>query len=294
MTDTASGQTRITGYTYCEAADVAAGGCPVEGLLKSVDGPRTDVVDTVTYAYYPADDAGCATNGACGFRKGDLRSVTNALGQTVETLAYDAFGRPLSVKDANGVVTDYTYHPRGWPTSITVRATTAEDRVTQLSYWPTGQVQKITEPDGSSVSYVYDAALRLTDIEDNAGNTIHYTLDNAGNRLKEDTLDAGGTLRRTLARTFNTLGQLTALKDAGNHATGFAYDANGNPQTVTDALQRVTSQQYDPLNRLAQTLQDVGGVAAEIRSQYNALDQVTQVPTRKACTPLMPITVSVI
>lgn len=283
VTDTASGQTRITSYTYCEAADVAAAGsCPVEGLLKSVDGPRTDVADAVTYAYYSADDAGCATGGACSYRKGDLRSVTNALGQTVETLAYDAFGRPLSVKDANGVVTDYTYHPRGWPTSITVRgATTAEDRVTQLSYWPTGQVQRITEPDGSSVSYVYDAALRLTDIEDNAGNTIHYTLDNAGNRLKEDTLDAGGTLRRTLARTFNTLGQLTALKDAGNHATGFAYDANGNPQTVTDALQRVTSQQYDPLNRLAQTLQDVGGVAAEIRSQYNALDQVTQVTDPK-------------
>ncbi|RTY16553.1 RHS repeat protein [Stenotrophomonas geniculata] len=283
VTDTASGQTRITSYTYCEAADVAAAGsCPVEGLLKSVDGPRTDVADAVTYAYYSADDAGCATGGACSYRKGDLRSVTNALGQTVETLAYDAFGRPLSVKDANGVVTDYTYHPRGWPTSITVRgATTAEDRVTQLSYWPTGQVQRITEPDGSSVSYVYDAALRLTGIEDNAGNTIHYTLDNAGNRLKEDTLDAGGTLRRTLARTFNTLGQLTALKDAGNHATGFAYDANGNPQTVTDALQHVTSQQYDPLNRLAQTLQDVGGVAAEIRSQYNALDQVTQVTDPK-------------
>ncbi|WP_341923535.1 RHS repeat-associated core domain-containing protein [Stenotrophomonas geniculata] len=283
VTDTASGQTRITSYTYCEAADVAAAGsCPVEGLLKSVDGPRTDVADAVTYAYYSADDAGCATGGACSYRKGDLRSVTNALGQTVETLAYDAFGRPLSVKDANGVVTDYTYHPRGWPTSITVRgATTAEDRVTQLSYWPTGQVQRITEPDGSSVSYVYDAALRLTGIEDNAGNTIHYTLDNAGNRLKEDTLDAGGTLRRTLARTFNTLGQLTALKDAGNHATGFAYDANGNPQTVTDALQRVTSRQYDPLNRLAQTLQDVGGVAAEIRSQYNALDQVTQVTDPK-------------
>ncbi|TFZ44925.1 RHS repeat protein [Stenotrophomonas maltophilia] len=283
VSDIGSGQARTTTFSYCEASDVTAtGSCPVEGLLKSVDGPRTDVVDTVTYAYYPADDAGCATNGACGFRKGDLRSVTNVLGQTVETLTYDAFGRPLSVKDANGVVTDYTYHARGWPTSITVRgASTAEDRVTQLSYWPTGQVQKIAEPDGSSVSYVYDAALRLTDIEDNAGNTIHYTLDNAGNRLKEDTLDTGGTLRRTLARMFNTLGQLTALKDAGNHATGFAYDANGNPQTITDALQRVTRQQYDPLNRLAQTLQDVGGVAAEILSQYNALDQVTQITDPK-------------
>ncbi|HFL6372843.1 TPA: RHS repeat-associated core domain-containing protein [Stenotrophomonas maltophilia] len=277
--DMVTGDTRVTTQTYCEAEGPE---CPLMGLLRSVDGPRSDVADVSTYAYYTADDAACAANGACTYRKGDLRSVTNALGQTVETLAYDAFGRPLSVKDANGVVTDYTYHPRGWPTSITVRgATTTEDRVTQISYWPTGQVQQVTEPDGSSVTYVYDAAQRLTDIADNAGNTIHYTLDNAGNRLKEDTLDTGGTLRRTLARTFNTLGQLTALKDAGNHATGFAYDANGNPQTITDALQRVTSQQYDPLNRLAQTLQDVGGVAAEIRSQYNALDQVTRVTDPK-------------
>ncbi|MFG6110247.1 RHS repeat-associated core domain-containing protein [Stenotrophomonas nematodicola] len=283
LKDLASGQTRATTYAYCEAADVAAaGGCPIEGVLKSVDGPRTDVADVTIYAYYAADDAGCASNGTCAYRKGDLHSVTNALGQTVETLAYDAFGRPLSAKDVNGVVTDYTYHARGWPTSVNVRgASAAADRVTQLSYWPTGLVQQVTEPDGSSVSYVYDAAQRLTDIEDSAGNTIHYTLDNVGNRVKEDTLDSGGTLRRTLARVHNTLGQLTTLKDAGNHATAFTYDADGNPQTATDALSRVSSQQYDPLNRLARTLQDVGGVAAEIRSQYNALDQVTQVTDPK-------------
>lgn len=283
LKDLASGQTRAMTYVYCEAADVAAAGsCPVVGLLKSVDGPRTDVADVTTYTYYAADAAGCATNGACAYRKGDLHSVTNALGQTVETLAYDAFGRLLSAKDVNGVVTDYTYHARGWPTSVNVRgASTAADRVTQLSYWPTGLVRQVTEPDGSGVSYIYDAAQRLTDIEDSAGNTIHYTLDKAGNRVKEDTLDSGGTLRRTLARVYNTLGQLTTLKDAGNHATAFTYDVDGNPQTVTDALQRVSSQQYDPLKRLAQTLQDVGGVAAEIRSQYNALDQVTQVTDPK-------------
>jgi RHS repeat-associated protein len=277
--DTTTNQTRVTTQSYCEAIGPD---CPQVGLLRSIDGPRTDVADTITYAWYTADDAGCATNGTCLFRKGDLRSVSNALGHTVETLSYDPFGRPLSVRDANGVMTDYSYHARGWPIAVTVRGTAGiDDRATQISYWPTGQVQQVTEPDGSSVTYVYDAAQRLTDIADNAGNTIHYTLDNAGNRLQENTVDAGGTLRRTLARVYNTLGQLTALKDASNHATGFAYDANGNLQSVTDALQRVTRQQYDPLNRLAQTLQDVGGVAAEIRSSYNALDQVTQVTDPK-------------
>jgi len=283
--DLAAGDTRTTTFTYCEAADaaLAGGACPIEGLPKAVDGPRLDAADVTTYTYFAMDDAACAASPAtCAYRKGDLRSITNALGHSVETLAYDSAGRPASVKDTNGVVTDYTYHPRGWLATATVRgATAADDRSTQMSYWPTGLVQQVTAPDGSSVSYVYDAAQRLTDIADDAGNTIHYTLDNAGNRLKEHTVDAGGTLRRTLARVYNTLGQLITLKDAGNHATGFVYDVNGNAQSITDALQRVTAREHDPLNRLARTLQDVGGIEAEIRTRYNAFDQVTQVTDPK-------------
>jgi RHS repeat-associated protein len=277
--DTANNLTRASTLVYCEAQGTE---CPEVGLLRSIDGPRADVSDLTIFAYYSADDAGCAAGTNCGYRRGDLRSVTNGLGQSVEVLAYDAFGRPLSVKDANGVITDKTYHPRGWLISTTVRGTTsAGDRITHFSYWPTGQIQQVTEPDGGSVTYLYDSAQRLTDVADSAGNSIHYTLDNAGNRLKEDTLDDTGTLRRTLSRIYNTLGQLTTTKDAGGHATGFTYDADGNPLSVTDALQRVTTKQYDPLGRLARTLQDVGGINAEIRSTYNALDQVAQVTDPK-------------
>lgn len=43
----------------------------------------------------------------------------------------------------------------------------------------------------------------------------------------------------------------------------------------------MATQQHDPLNRLARTLQDVGGIEAEIKSSYNALDQVTQVTDPK-------------
>ncbi len=283
--DIVTNDVRTTALSYCEDADVAAGGtCPVPGLLKQVDGPRTDVSDIVTYAYHAADDAGCVPDGpgTCRFRKGDLLSVTNAAGNTAQTLAYDTHGRPLSVVDSNGVITEFTYHPRGWPTSVTVRGDgTATHRTTSISYWPTGQVQEVVEPDGGAVTYVYDAAQRLTDIADNAGNTLHYTLDDAGNRLREDTVDDAGALRRTLSRIYNTLGELTTLKDAGNHATVFTYDPEGNPASLTDALQHVTTQQHDPLNRLTRTLQDVGGIGAEIASAYNALDQVTQVTDPK-------------
>jgi RHS repeat-associated protein len=277
--DLLSGQERITTLSYCEAEGPD---CPDTGLLRSVDGPLGGLADTTTYAYYTADDAGCSSGGACAFRKGDLRSTTNGLGHAVETLAYDAAGRPLSTRDANNVVTDYRYHARGWPTQVIVRgATTAADRITSIAYWPTGQVKQVIQPDGSAITYEYDAAQRLTDIADTAGNTLHYVLDNAGNRLQEKVLDNAGTLRRTLARVYDTLGQLTALKDAGNHATTYGYDANSNPTLVTDALLRPSTQGFDALNRLARSLQDSGGVAAETLMQYDALDNVTRVTDPK-------------
>lgn len=278
--------TRSTTMAYCEQTDVTAGTCPLLGLVTSVNGPRTDVTDSTTYTYYPSDDASCvASPTTCPHRKGDLWKVTNALGQVTETLAYDGAGRVLSVKDANGVVTDLEYHPRGWLTARKVRGANAavetDDAITQIEYWPTGLVKKVIQPDGAFTSYTYDAAHRLTDISDNAGNTIHYTLDNAGNRTQEDTKDPGNVLKRTLSRVYNQLGQLQTQADAQANPTDFTYDANGNTDTVTDALDRVTDNNYDPLNRLSRTLQDVGGINAETQFQYDVQDNLTQVTDPK-------------
>ena len=285
-TDTAAGTTRIVNTTYCEQADVDTGACPLSGLTTSVDGSRSDLSDLLRYTYYPTDDSACtATPATCPHRKGDRWKITNALGQTTEYLAYDGAGRPLSIKDANGIVTDYTYHPRGWLTVTKVRGADAssevDDRITRIDYWPTGLVKQVTQPDGAFTAFTYDAAHRLTDITDSAGNTVHYTLDNAGNRVKEDTTDASGTLKRTLSRVYNQLGQLKTQATAASDPTDFAYDANGNATTVTDALATATQSEYDPLNRLSRTLQDVAGIKADAKFEYDALDNLTKVTDPK-------------
>ncbi len=278
--------TRTTTMAYCESVDVTAGTCPLVGLPKSVDGPRTDVSDITTYTYYPSDDASCAsTPTTCPHRKGDLWKVTNALGQVTETLAYDGAGRLLSVKDANGVITDLEYHPRGWLIASKIRGTDAavetDDAITRLEYWPTGLVKKVVQPEGAFTAYTYDAAHRLTQIADNAGNKIVYTLDNAGNRTQEDTQDPQGGLKRTLSRVYNQLGQLQTQADAQANPTDFTYDANGSTDTVTDALGRVTDNDYDPLNRLSRTLQNVGGINAETKFAYDVQDNLTKVTDPK-------------
>ncbi|QWF15380.1 RHS repeat-associated core domain-containing protein [Lysobacter capsici] len=284
--DTTTNDVRTTTFAYCESGDVSAPNstCPTQGLLESVDGPRTDVSDITTFEYFGSDDSTCATTPElCTYRKGDVRKTIDALGRATEVLGYDPQGRPLSVLDPNGVVTDYEYNARGWLTATKVRgannAAETDDRITRIEHEPTGLVKKVTLPDGVFTRYTYDAAHRLTDVLDNAGNTIHYTLDLAGNRKQEDTKTAGGTLRQTLSRVFNTLGQLEALKDASQNATGFHYDANGNPDQVTDALLRSSTRAVDPLNRLSISVQDAGagGLAAETKFKYNAFDQITQV-----------------
>lgn len=284
--DTTTNDVRTTTYAYCESGDVSAPNstCPTLGLLKSVDGPRTDVSDITTFEYFGNDDSTCAaTPELCTYRKGDVRKTIDALGRATEVLGYDPQGRPLSVLDPNGVVTDYEYNARGWLTATKVRgannAVETDDRITRIEHEPTGLVKKVTLPDGVYTRYTYDAAHRLTDVLDNAGNTIHYTLDLAGNRKQEDTKTAGGTLRQTLSRVFNTLGQLATLKDASQNATGFQYDANGNPNLLIDALSRNSTRTADPLNRLSISVQDAGagGLAAETKFEYNAFDQITQV-----------------
>jgi len=285
--DPATNEERSTTIAYCEQADVTAGDCPMIGLVRSVDGPRTDVADVTRYEYYPVDAAGCAATpqADCAYRKGDLWMITDALGRSTEMLRYDSAGRLLSSKDINGVVSDNEFSTRGWLLATKVRGaddnSETDDRISRFDYWPTGQLKKSTLPDGASLTFTYDAAQRLTDVTDNDGNTIHYTLDNEGNRTQEDTKTSTGTLKRTLSRVYNTLGQLQANKDASQNATVYRYDGRGNQDRTTDALGRITDQTYDPLNRLVRTLQDVGGLNVETKFEYDPLDRVAKVTDPK-------------
>jgi YD repeat-containing protein len=197
VTDLATHATRTwtTTYTY--------GAIPGVLLQKVEDGPRTEVADVTTYDYYPAD-ASCA-GGYFGCR-GQLKQVTDALGYITQYSAYDAHGKLLSLTDPNGLVTTMTYDSRQRLTSIT-----AGGETTTYSYDPVGQLTRITRPDGSYLVYTYDAAHRLIQTQDNLGNTVTYTLDALGNRIKEEAHDPSGQLARSQSRVYDALSRLQNL-----------------------------------------------------------------------------------
>jgi RHS repeat-associated protein len=280
--DPTTGNARAITTTYCEPADVSAGRCPIVGLILTVDGPRQGSEDVVAYTYRMADEPTCAASPAtCPYRKGDLWRKINAVGHVVENLRYDGAGRPLSVRDVTGVVTDLEYDPRGRVVASKIRGmddgSEADDRITRIAYNPTGTVHRILSSDGAFMQFEYDAAQRLTNVSDAAGNRMVYTLNAAGERIGEETRDPSGTLRRALTRVFDTLGRLERQIDADERATVLGYDAEDNLSLVTDALLRRIGHDYDALGRLRSTLQDVDGVAALTQFEYDAMDRLTKV-----------------
>jgi RHS repeat-associated protein len=279
-TGTSPAGVRRSTYTYCDAV---GSGCPLVGLLLTSTGPRTDLTQITTYSYYTTSSAtNCGTPGGACYQAGDLYQITDALGHLTTYASYDGAGRVTRITDANGVNTDMTYTPRGWLASRSVGGA-----ATTFTYMPYGEVQTITDPDGIVTTFGYDSAHRLTDITDAQGNDLHYTLDAAGNRTAEQISTASGTVVHSLSRSYNALGQLTAVIDGLNQTVfnaGYSdsYDANGNLTHSADGLSIQRQQAYDALNRLQSTLDNYNGTDTATANtttttNQDALDRVASV-----------------
>ena len=230
------GAQRVIRIEYCETNAPA---CGYVGQMRSVTfAPGS----TIRYAYYTADAAGCSVSAfTCSHRRGDLHTVTDAAGLSITHEAYDASGRVLRERDANGVLTEREWHPRGWLSRVTVHGSMPEqNRTTRFNWTPLGDLQQVIEPGGHTLTWIYNNARHLTDIVSSEGSSISYTLDLQGNRTGEAITDAQGTLRHALARTFDLMGNVTASLDAYGHVIRYATDAEGNTVSLTDALGRVT------------------------------------------------------
>jgi RHS repeat-associated protein len=248
---TLQGTSRIWRYRYNR-----------NGQVIRVDGARTDVPDITRYTYYPNDDPDFG-------KRGNLATITNALGHVTTITAYDAHGNPLSITDPNGLVTVLAYDARQ-----RLLARTVGTETTLYAYDGVGQLKKVTLPDTSFLAYTYDAAHRLTNIEDNLGNTITYVLDAMGNRTEETITDPHGVLTQKRKREYNALNRLVVDEGAAGQKTVYTHDDQGNVKTITDPLQHVTTQSFDALNRLKEMLDPKDG---KTTYTYDGLDHIASI-----------------
>lgn len=140
-------------------------------------------------------------------QKGNLSKIINAIGKVTTFSNYDGNGKVGRISEPNGIATNLTYHPRGWLETKTVEAG-AIKQITRYSYDGVGQLKTVVNPDESYIRYDYDDAHRLTDITDNRGNKIRYTLDLKGNRVNEEVSDTNGFVSRKISRQYDKMNRL--------------------------------------------------------------------------------------
>lgn len=195
------------------------------------------------------------------------RAVRQALAGSVDpdhpsvtTWTRDQRGQPVSVTDPLGNVTEYTFDEAGQPAvrvDPAVETTTGgavpvvTRAITTTGYDTFGSVSEVSDPNGNTTTYGYDAE----------GRPVTETLPGY------TPPDGTQTVTAVARQAYNGLGQVTEATDPLGHTTGYAYDQLGDPVSVTAPNGAVTHTTYD-LAGEALSVTDANGAVTEATYDY--------------------------
>jgi RHS repeat-associated protein len=175
----------------------------------------------------------------------DLLKVEQKTGPTtydiLATTTYNAQHRPLTMTDAAGQTTTYTYNPAGQILTVTTppRAGITENRTTTFAYDPQGYLLRIDGPVGGAITeYIYDGYGRVRSSSDSDGYTMVYDYDLLDRPTRVAFPD--NTYEETMYDRLDAVGH----RDRQGRTTQTHYDALRRPTTVRDPLGRTTTQQW--------------------------------------------------
>ena len=155
-----------------------------------------------------------------------------------------------------------TYRPRlAWPANCD-----------SLTLGRSGKLTASGATAGANVSYVYDAAGRLTSTTAN-GKTLSFQLDPAGNRTRTTWPDTSFYT----TTNYDALNRPINIKELGSaNLASYAYDDLSRRTTVTLGNNTSTSYGYDTHNNLSSLAHDLSGTAQDISYGYsrNLLNEI--------------------
>ena len=193
--------------------------------------------------------------------KGLITEVTDSHGET-EQRYYDNVGRLIS-KESRETGNQqneihYEYSAAGkLEKTIEKGETTADDIVTTYEVNGNGYNTLVTEAEGATYRYEYNAQNQLIAAYDSENNCTAYTYDDAGNL--SSVTDAGGN---TYTYVYDELNRQIAMTDPNDHTTQYEYDAEGRLvktiDTLSDSTTYWSSIEYDEMGRVVKTTDALG------------------------------------
>jgi RHS repeat-associated protein len=189
--------------------------------------------------------------------RGNLTKQTAPDGRTVSH-TYDAYGRRTATTDEHGRTATTTYDDLG----RALTQTDAQGRTTRFDYAElpmscgscslANRPTKITAPDGTVLTFLYDTE----------------------GRLLSRTVAQGSPAQATTLYGYDSDNNLTSSTDPLGRITRYTYDDENHRLTQTDALGRVTKWSYDDDDNVVKVTAPDGG---ETKYVYDTLKRLVAI-----------------
>jgi YD repeat-containing protein len=197
-------------------------------------------------------------------------------------LAEDANGHPTSTLGDPLLLVEYDYDSQGRLTTVTrflapsdggapagagfatsygykdssnrIASVTQSDGTTlSFTYDAAGRVSAVTDQSGApdaQLAFAYDAQPNSTTVTDGNGRVWTYRHDGLEGRLIEFLTPQVGNSSLSTKFQYDTAGNLEGTTDPQNNAVIYRYDAAGNPEFVRDAAGNMTTRTFNSLNQV--------------------------------------------
>lgn len=199
---------------------------------------------------------------------------------------YDAYNRPVTVKDKEGNISRVFYDEVGNTTKEiqpgSYNSSTDNGAGTEYKYDAMNRLVEIKDALGNVIQRnVYDingqvvkaidAAGYLSGSSDSARYGIEYTYD-IGNRVQSITKPEAKTRTEASSKyEYDALGNVVAYTDGENNTTRYTFDMWGKPTKVIDPYGIVTAYSYDNAGNLSEMVDGNNNKTVYI---YNSLNQL--------------------
>jgi RHS repeat-associated protein len=219
-----------------------------------------------------------------------VKQKNGAAYDLLQTFTYNTQHQPLTVTDAAGQATTYTYNGAGQVLTMVTPprgGLTLAQRTTTYSYDTNGYLQSATGPvSGATQSFTYDGHGRIRTSTDADSYTLTYDYDALNRRTKVTYPD--GSYEETV---YNRLDPEKHRDPQGRWSETF-YDALRRPVAMRDPLGRTTTQQWctcgsmdkliDPNGNATTWERDLQGrVTREIRSDGSFWEKTYETTTSR-------------